>query len=126
MKTKDEVFDQLREIVHRHRRRFLRRNLRPCPDNCQYADMTRRGVVGCHGCRSRNPEVCLDESRFVPDMTKEELDLQFREDIRDPEVQSRDYRDIMVLLWFLEDDEAEPDEVIAQAEIHQPKKEDSP
>jgi hypothetical protein len=109
--------------VHRHRRRFLKRNLRPCPENCQYADVTRRGVIGCHGCHSANPEVCHNERRFVPDMSKEELDLQFRQDLRDPEVLTRDYRDIMALLWVLGefDGDEVPEAVIAEVEIHLPK-----
>lgn len=124
LKTQEEIVEQFREIVHRHRRRFLKRNLRPCPDNCQYADVARRGVVGCHGCHSRNREVCLNEKRFVPELSKEELDYQFRQDLRDPEVLSRDYRDIMVLLWVLgeyDDQEQVPENVIAEAEIHQPE-----
>lgn len=125
VKSKQEIIEQFREIVHRHRRRFLKRNLRPCPDNCQYADVSRRGVVGCHGCHSHNREVCLHERRFVPDMSKEELDLQFRQDLRDPEILARDYRDIMVLLWVLGeyDTDEVPEAVIATVEVHQPKDE---
>ena len=123
VKSREEIVEQFREIVHRHRRRFLRKNLRPCPENCQYADMTHRGVTGCHGCRSNNREICFNERRFVPDMSKEELDLQFREDIRDPEVQARDYRDIMVLLWVLgeSDHDQVPEQVMAEVETHLPR-----
>jgi hypothetical protein len=123
VKTKDEIVEQLKEIVHRHRRRFIRRNMRPCPENCQKAEVTRKGVTGCPGCDSTNPEVCRQEAYFVPISTKEELDQQFREDLRDPQVLRHDYRDIMVFLWVLGqfDTDEVSDEVMTNVENRAPK-----
>lgn len=101
VKSREEIVAQFKEIVHRHRRRFLRKFLRPCPENCRFADVSRRGVRGCPECESTNPEQCRDESRFVAISTKEELAEQFRDDLRDPNILRHEYRDIMVFLWVL-------------------------
>src|SRR5208282_4442608 len=88
-------------MIHRYRRRWLKRNLRPCPNNCQLAEMLGRRVLGCTGCGSSNPDQCTKEPKFVPLYTKEELHQQFRERIRNQEILLRDYRDIAALLWAM-------------------------
>ena len=99
LKSLEEVIAFFRELVHRHRRRFLKRNLRPCPYNCKFADEVGRTVVGCPRCGSHNPEFCKRHEQFVPLYSKEELIGQFRRALRDPKILLRDYRDIVVLLW---------------------------
>jgi len=101
VKTKEEIVEQLKEYIHRHRRRYISKNLRPCPVNCKLAPETRKGVQGCPGCHSTNPEQCREETQFQPLWTKEELAEQFRDDLRDPNVLRHDYRDIAVFLWVL-------------------------
>ena len=91
VKSKEEIVEQLKELIHRHRRSFLRKNLRPCPENCTKADVTARGVRGCPGCKSSNPEQCRDERVFVAIATKDEVYEQFRQDVRDPDVLRHDY-----------------------------------
>lgn len=88
-------------MIHRYRRRWLKRNLRPCPNNCQLADTVGRRVVGCTGCGSHNPEQCTKDQKFVPLYTKEELHEQFRQRIRNQEILLREYRDIAALLWAM-------------------------
>lgn len=123
VKSKEEIVEQFKEIIHRHRRRFLRKNLRPCPENCQLAIVTSRGVQGCRGCESRNPEHCRAEQIFRPIATKEELYEQFKEDLRDPTVLRHDYRDIAVFLWVLGqfDGDEVPEAVMTNVEIRLPK-----
>ena len=99
LKSLDEVLDRFKELVHRHRRRFLRRNLSPCPYNCKKAEVVGRDVVGCRACGSSNPDFCKRPEKFVPLHTKEELSEQFRKAMRDPNILLRDYRDIVVMLW---------------------------
>ena len=101
LKPLEEIIAAARECVHRHRRRFLQRNLRPCPSNCQGASMVGHKVVGCTNCGSLNPEQCLREQKFVPLFTKEELARQFADQLRSPEVLLREYRDVTVFLWTL-------------------------
>lgn len=101
LKALEEIIAAARETIHRHRRRFLQRNLRPCPVNCQGASMVGHKVVGCGNCGSRNPEQCSKESGFVPLFTKEELAQQFADQLRNPEVLLREYRDVTVFLWVL-------------------------
>lgn len=58
-------------------------------------------VVGCGNCGSRNPEQCSKDSAFVPLFGKEELAQQFADQLRNPEVLLREYRDVTVFLWVL-------------------------
>lgn len=123
VKSKEEILEQLTEIIHRHRRRYLRKNTRPCPLNCAYATISeKRGVTGCPRCDSLNPESCRAENMFVPISTKEEVAAQFRRDLRDPKILQHEYRDVMSLLWVLGqyDGEALEERIIATAEQRPP------
>lgn len=101
LKSLEEIVEAAKETIRRHRRRFLQRNMRPCPLNCKGADMVGHKVVGCMNCGSQNSEQCIKESTFVPLFTKEELAQQFADQLRNPEVLLREYRDITVFLWVL-------------------------
>jgi hypothetical protein len=101
LKNLEEIIAAARETIHRHRRRFLQRNLRPCPENCQGASMVGHKVVGCTNCGSPNTDSCIKEDKFVPLFTKEELAQQFADQLRNPDVLLREYRDITVFLWVL-------------------------
>ncbi len=114
LKSLEEIVARARDIIARHRRRFLTRNLRPCPYNCTMVDMMGRKITGCLGCGSHDPNKCLDTEKFKPAYTKEELAAQFAEELRDPGVLLRDYRDVVVFLWVLGafDEEKRVDEEI--------------
>lgn len=101
IKSLDEIITAAKETIKRHRRRFLQRNLRPCPVNCKGASMLGHKVVGCTNCGSPNAENCIKENKFVPLFTKEELAQQFADQLRDPDVLLREYRDVTVFLWVL-------------------------
>jgi hypothetical protein len=101
LKSLEEIIAAARETIHRHRRRFLQRNLRPCPENCKGASMVGHKVVGCTNCGSPNTDTCIKEKEFVPLFTKEELAQQFADQLRSPDVLLREYRDITVFLWVL-------------------------
>jgi hypothetical protein len=101
LKTLEEIIAAARETIHRHRRRFLQRNLRPCPENCKGATMLGHKVVGCGNCGSQSADQCIKDDKFVPLFTKEELAKQFADQLRDPEILLREYRDITVFLWVL-------------------------
>jgi len=58
-------------------------------------------VVGCTNCGSPNAENCIKEEKFVPLFTKEELAQQFADQLRNPEILLREYRDVTVFLWVL-------------------------
>ena len=58
-------------------------------------------VVGCGFCGSPNAESCQREDKFVPLFTKEELAQQFADQLRNPDVLLREYRDVTVFLWVL-------------------------
>src|SRR5271170_4607962 len=96
LKSVEEILAKFREVVHRHRRRYLQRNLRPCPMNCKAAEVgTGHKVLGCEGCSSNNPDRCYDVTKFVPILNKEELVADFRDELRNPEILLRDYRDVV-------------------------------
>jgi hypothetical protein len=101
LKSLEEIIAAARDTIKRHRRRFLQRALRPCPQNCKGASMLGHQVVGCTNCGSPNADNCLKEKKFVPLFTKEELAQQFADQLRNPEVLLREYRDVTVFLWVL-------------------------
>jgi hypothetical protein len=102
LRSLEEIVAKFKEVVHRHRRRYLQRNLRPCPLNCKAAEIgTGHKVLGCESCGSTNPDRCYALDKFVPILNKEECVKQFREDLKNPDVLLRDYRDIVFFLWVL-------------------------
>jgi hypothetical protein len=101
LKPLEEIIAAARDTVKRHRRRFLQRNLRPCPENCKGASMLGHKVIGCTNCGAPNVDACIKEKAFVPLFTKEQLAQQFADQLRDPEVLLREYRDVTVFLWVL-------------------------
>lgn len=89
-------------MVKRHRRKFIQKNLRPCPMNCVLADIAPgREVIGCSGCGSKDPEKCLKDVVFKPLYSKNELVQQFSNQINNPQVLLRDYRDLTVFFYCL-------------------------
>lgn len=123
LKSLDEVIARFRELVHRHRRRFLKKNLRPCPINCKLADVVGRDVVGCGQCGSHNPEFCKRHEQFVPLYSKEELSVQFRRALREPKTLLKDYRDLVVFLWvtgqFDSEEQVISEHIIQKVETHE-------
>lgn len=101
LRSLEEIIAAARECVHRHRRRFLQRNTRPCPENCKGASMVGKEVVGCTNCGSPNANQCVQAGKFDPLFSKEELALKFADQLRDPEVLLREYRDVTVFFWVL-------------------------
>jgi hypothetical protein len=59
------------------------------------------GEDRCTFCKSKDPDSCKDHDLFQPKYTKEELLEGFREEIKDPQILPREYRDVAVLLWVL-------------------------
>ena len=100
-KSPEEILARFRELVRRYRRRYIKRNLAPCPLNCKHAELAGRKVVGCGGCGSANPEFCKDPRRFEPLCRKQELADQFNRMLRDPQVLLQEYRDLVAFMWCL-------------------------
>lgn len=114
LKSPEEIIARARDIISRHRRRFLSRNLNPCPGNCAMAEMMGRKITGCGGCGTIDPNKCIHPEKFKPAYSKEELAKQFAEELRDPGTLLRDYRDVVVFFWVLGafDEEKQVDEEI--------------
>jgi len=120
IKSREEIEAELREIIHRHRRKFIKRHSRPCAENCVYASETRKGVQGCRRCGSTDAEECKNTGRFVPMDTKSELAEQFAASLRNPAILQREYRDVLVLVWVLGgyDADGNAERVLARVEEH--------
>jgi hypothetical protein len=102
LKSVEEIIIKCREVVGRHRRKFIKRFLRACPSNCTFATMVgNERVVGCKKCGSHNPEKCRQPENFIAINTKEELYNEFQTLLRDPEILWQEYRDIFVFFWVL-------------------------
>jgi len=101
LRPKQEIIDRCREIIHRARRKFLKKNSRPCPLNCQFATHHGNEVTGCSQCKSYNIELCMRPEQFVPIYTKDQLYTQFRKELYDKQILFRCYPAIGVLLWVL-------------------------
>lgn len=86
-------------------------------------------VVGCTGCGSTNPDLCIKETKFEPLFTKEELARQFADQLRNPEVLLRDYRDITVFLWVLgafdKQKKTLDERIVSRMEQHEIKNDDA-
>lgn len=101
LRSKQDIIARCREVIHRARRKFLKKNSRPCPLNCQFATQHGNEVTGCKKCHSYNPELCIRDEEFVSIYTKEELYQQFRDELFDKHILFRKYPAIGVLLWVL-------------------------
>jgi hypothetical protein len=102
LKSVEEIIKKAREVISRHRSKYLKRGLRECPENCTFADVVGgHRVTGCQKCGSHNPEQCKKPELFVPLNSKQELYKEFQSMLRDPEVLWREYRDIFVFYWVL-------------------------
>ena len=101
LKSQEEIVARLRELVSRYRRRFIHRNLRPCPYNCQFSTHLGNRISGCSKCGSRNPEFCKDQTKFSSAYSKDELARHFSAMLNDPQVLLQDYRDVVAFLFVL-------------------------
>jgi hypothetical protein len=126
LKSLEEIITAAKETIHRHRRRYLQRNLRVYPGNCKLVSTMGNRIVGCTGCKSPNPSVCLHEQQFIPRFSKEELAKQFANLLRNPEALLRDYRDVTVFLWVLgafnKQEQQINEEIVASIEEHKSAK----
>jgi hypothetical protein len=111
MRSQQDVIDRCREIIHRARRKFIKKNSRPCPLNCVDANHHGNTVTGCNKCLSYNSELCMRPEEFQPIYTKEELASQFREELYDRKMLFRNHPAIAVLLWVLGVVKTEEDEI---------------
>lgn len=102
LKSEKEVLLRLRELLQRHRKRYIKARLKPQGQNCVHKvwDDEKKEWF-CGGCGSKDPEACLNSACFEPELTKDELAAAFREDICNTQRMLRDYRDIATLLWVL-------------------------
>jgi hypothetical protein len=118
LKSLEDIIARARDIISRHRRRFISRSLRPCPENCAMAEMMGRKITGCSGCDSIDPNKCIRPDKFKPVFSKEQLAEQFAQELRDPGVLLRDYRDVVVFYWILGafDKERVDEEIVANVE----------
>ena len=102
VKSEAEIFQKLRDLVHKHRKKWFKRHLQPMPENCGGATLNPDGSVErCTFCQAAPGEPCARQTAFIPRYPKDTLHEQFRKDINSPQKLVRDYRDVAILLWVL-------------------------
>lgn len=110
LKSIAEIQKRLRDLVHKHKKRYLKKHLTPCLENCAGAlsvqqpdvkEFLRQNEDVCTFCRSRELGLCNDLNKFKPVKSKEEIIENFTEDIKNPKILPREYKDVAVMLWVL-------------------------
>jgi len=101
-KTAKEIYDRLLELMRRRMRRYVQKNMRPCPMNCTKAVLDRDNVVvGCAGCGSHNIDRCRRAENFVSVSSKDDLVTEWKNRFRNPELVLREHQGEAALLWTL-------------------------
>lgn len=124
MKPLPEILERLKELLRRHRKRYLKNHLKPKGFSCSHVTTDENGETYCAGCGTRDPEICLNHSKYHSIYTREQLEQMFRDDIRNTQRMLRDYRDVATLLWVTgafdspENYEASKEELISGVETH--------
>jgi hypothetical protein len=110
LKSVAEIQKRLRDLIHRHKKKFLKRNTEPCLGNCkgalsivnpELASHLDYNEDRCTFCKSKDPDSCNNHSQFQARYTREELIEGFKEELKNPEILTREYRDIAIMLWVL-------------------------
>lgn len=102
IKSEQEIKERLKDLIHRHQKRYIKNCLKPSGLNCKHrAYDENKDEYYCAGCGTRDPEVCLKPSCFEAEQTTEELRQSFHDDLCNTERMLRDYRDIATLMWVL-------------------------
>jgi hypothetical protein len=101
-KTPAEILTKLRDTVHKHRKKFVKRNSVCKPENCAGSIANPDGTFSpCSFCQAAPGEPCARETAFSPRFNKDALNGMFKADINNPQKLVRDYRDVAFLLWAL-------------------------
>jgi hypothetical protein len=98
VKTPKEILVSIRELTHRHWKRWLKAQAKTV-DTCVHV---RSANSRCSNCVTVPGSGCVVPESFA--ITAEEKQRQrelFREDINNPAKLIRDYRDVAMLLWAL-------------------------
>jgi len=102
VKSAQEIYERLRELMRRRLRRYVQKHLRPCPMNCEKAVLDRQDVViGCAGCKSNNIDRCRRPENFVAVTAKEQLVEEWKDRFRNPEIVLREHQGEAALMWVL-------------------------
>jgi len=110
LKSQQEILKRLRDLIHRHKKRYLKKYLAPSVNNCRgslaylrpdLAEHLDYNEDRCTFCKCKDPGSCNDPELFKPRYTKDEIIEKFKEDIKDPQKLPRDFRDVAILMWVL-------------------------
>lgn len=101
-KTPTEILAKLRETIHRHRKKFVKKHSVCHPENCAGAVLDAEGnPQPCTLCGAKQGEECKRDTAFMPRHSREAIHALFKADINNPQKLVRDYRDVAFLLWAL-------------------------
>lgn len=101
-KTPAEILTKLRDTVHKHRKKFVKKHSVCKPENCAGSVANPDGTFSpCAFCRAAPGDPCANENAFLPRFNRDALNGMFKADINNPQKLVRDYRDVAFLLWAL-------------------------
>lgn len=118
LKSPQEILKRLRELIHKHKKKFLKKYTAPSVENCngalsctnpELAEHLDPNEDRCTRCKSRMGFPCARQELFEPKYSKEEIVEMFKEDIKNPQKLPREYKDVALLMWvlgFLDPEEA--------------------
>jgi len=102
LKTQEEILDRLKELIQRSRKRYIKNHMKPKGNNCAfvvYDDVL--DTYRCTKCGTQDPDCCKNHELFEPKKSREEVVKDFANDIKNPNIMLREYRDIAAILWCL-------------------------
>lgn len=102
LKSVIDIKAKIRDLLHRHRTRYVKNHLVPCPENCEFAiRIPGKPAMPCPRCQADPGHSCNLEHEFHSRYLRHELEQMFQERANDKEWLARETRDVYMLLWVL-------------------------
>jgi hypothetical protein len=110
-----KIRDKLKQLKYQHLKKSYASNLAKTPFNCKYnkeiilPNKSKINICGFDFEENRQVDLCfkLEHAKecnaFCPKKSKEEIYLDFIEDLKDDQTRSTKYKDINILYWLYPD-----------------------
>ena len=114
IKTESQIRHKIKQVMFRHRKKFIQRHMKNTPDRCKFNQMLNLGTGSVQICRKVNPSIiCMDtqqSSNCTLYASTSEVDVQqlkelFYQSVIDrsqrPSEFTAHYPDAAALIWAL-------------------------
>jgi len=110
-----EIKNKLKQLKYQHLKKIYSKNLSVLPENCKYnkeirlPNRSRINICGFNFEDTYDVDLCYkkehakDCNAFCTKNSKDELCLQFIEELEDDQIRSTKYKDINMLYWLYPD-----------------------